>query len=87
MIYFVVFLCVSLKVRIHIKRGAELLLLSQKGCEHHDFVTGPLAKKTPQDGFTHARSSSGGYFITVFNWLVTEHLLKRLRKQTDYSLL
>lgn len=78
--------CVSLKVRGHIKRCAELLKLSQKDCEHHDFVTGPLAKETLQHGVKHGRSSSGGYYITGFNWLVTEHLLKRLRR-ADYSLL
>lgn len=76
----------SLKVRGHIKRGAELLKLSQKDCEHHDFVTGPLPKETLQHGVKHGRSSSEGYYITGFNWLVTEHLLKRLRR-ADYSLL
>lgn len=80
------FVCVFKGQEPHQER-CWALAPSQKGCEHYDFVTGPLAKETPKDGVTHTRSSSGEYFITGFNWLVTEHLLKRQRKQTDYSLL
>lgn len=81
------FFCVSPNARSHVKRHIELLHLSEKNCEHCEFIIDPWAKATLQHGvnFKHVRHPSGGCFITKFNWVCHRAFTKETEKNRQIN--